>query len=64
MFDKALSFNIQIWSVVVTTLSGQEINLPLTKILMKKIISLTLTSLLDTGHLKVSHEIHCYFTNL
>lgn len=64
MFDKALSFNIQFWSVVVTTLSGQEINLPLTKILMKKIISLTLISFLDTGHLMVSHEIHCYFTNL
>lgn len=57
MFDKALSFNIQIWSVAVTTVSGQEINLPLTKILMKKIISLTLASLLDTGHLMVPHEI-------
>lgn len=55
MFDKALRFNIQIWSVVVTTISGQEINLPLTKILMKKIITLTLTFLLDTGHLMVSH---------
>lgn len=55
MFDKALSFNIQIWFVVVTTLSGQEINLPLTKILMRKIISLTLISSLDTGHLMVSH---------
>lgn len=64
MFDKALSFNIQIWSVVVTTVSGQEINLPLSKILMKKIIFLTLISLLDTRHLMVSHEIHCYFTNL
>lgn len=64
MFDKALSSNIQIWSVVVATVSGQEINHSLTKILMKKIVSLTLTSLLDTGHLMVSHEIHYYFTNL
>lgn len=64
MFDKALSFNVQIWSVVVTTVREQEINLLLTKILMKKIISFALTSLPDTGYLMVSHEIHYYFTNL
>lgn len=51
MFDKTLSFNIQIWSVVVTTVSGQEINLPLSKILIEKIISLILISLLDAGDL-------------
>lgn len=51
MFDKTLSFNIQIWSVLATTVSGQEINPPLPKILIEKIISLILISLLDTGDL-------------
>lgn len=51
MFDKTLSFKIQIWSGVVTTVSGQEINLPLSKILIEKIIPLTLIFLLDTGNL-------------
>lgn len=51
MFDKTLSFNIQIGSVVVMTVSGQEINLPPSKILIEKIISLILIPLLDTGGL-------------
>jgi len=51
MFDKTLSFNIQIWSALVTTVSGHETYLPLSKILIEKIISLVLISLLDTEDL-------------